>query len=233
MIAREGIPFVVIGFLLTLIILWVANRFNSLTAFGGASLLGLLTILTTFFFRDPDRQSDAAMNALLAPADGRIVVMQELPHHEFIGGPAVQVSIFLSVFDVHVNRVPISGVIDYVKYNRGKFLAAFVDKASMENEQTEIGMTSTDGTRIVFKQIAGLIARRIVCRLAEGQTVERGERFGLIRFGSRTDLIVPAGTPIDVALEQTVLGGETVIARIPGQAGRLDRSLKKEGQDVD
>jgi phosphatidylserine decarboxylase len=145
----------------------------------------------------------------------------------------VKVSIFLSVFDVHVNRVPAKGTVDYIKYNPGKFFAAFKDKASDQNEQTEIGMTASSGEKIIFKQIAGLIARRIVCHLDKGDRVDAGQRFGIIRYGSRAELIVPSGCDIRVKVGQHVAGGETVIGYLPG-TGRADRAENESrGKNVE
>ncbi len=214
MIAREGLLLIFIGLVATGICVLLASRFDSRSLFVGSLLLGVLTLFTTFFFRDPHRPIPAGPGLLVSPADGKIVAIDRLADHPVIGGPAIKISIFLSVFDVHVNRVPISGVIDYVKYNPGKFLAAYEDKASEVNEQTEIGMTASDGRRVVYKQIAGIIARRIVCRLSPGERVEAGDRFGLIRFGSRTDLIIPADSRIDVSMGDRVKGGQSVIGRL-------------------
>jgi phosphatidylserine decarboxylase len=219
MIAREGIPFILIGFLLTIIIIWAANRWNSLVLFTVSVVLGILTLLTVFFFRDPDRTTPTGSNLVMAPADGKIVTIEQLPQHPFVGDSAIMVSIFLSVFDVHVNRVPASGVVNYVNYHEGKFGVAFSRHASDENERSEIGMTTDSGRKLVFKQIAGLIARRIVCRLNEADTVEAGDRFGIIRFGSRADLILPADTELKVQLGDRVAGGSSVIARLGEGSG--------------
>jgi phosphatidylserine decarboxylase len=221
MIAREGIPFVLISALLTLILLWIATRWDSRVAFSFSLLAGLLAVFVTFFFRDPQRSFNPGPNQLIAPADGKVVQIKPIKDHPFIGKEARQVSIFLSVFDVHVNRVPTDGVIQYVKYNPGKFFAAFEDKASKLNEQTEIGLVTSGGQRIVFKQIAGLIARRIVCHLNKGDTVQAGERFGLIRFGSRTDLIVPADCELTVKIGDNVKGGQTVVGRLSSKGDSL------------
>lgn len=127
----------------------------------------------------------------------------------------MKISIFLSIFDVHINRIPASGRIDYVKYNPGKFFAAYKDKASQLNEQTEIGITTEAGHKIVVKQIAGLIARRIVCKLREGDAVSVGNRFGMIRFGSRAELFVPVNSKLQVETGEHVKGGQTVIGYLP------------------
>ena len=215
MIAREGIIFIVIGLVLTIGFLLTSVRYDNKLLFTLAVISCLLTLFTTFFFRDPDRSFTKTEGILISPADGKILAVENVGHHEFIGGEAVKISIFLSVFDVHVNRIPADGVIDYVKYNPGEFHAAWADKASDKNEQTEIGMTTTAGHKIIFKQIAGLIARRIICRLSAADTVTAGKRFGLIRFGSRTELFVPADSKILVKPGDHVAGSETIFGYLP------------------
>ena len=168
---RDGWPFILIGLVLTVIFLFGALKWNSLALLVAAAVLAVLTVFIAFFFRNPSRVVPADPNLLVAPADGRVVAITHLDSHPQIGGPAVRVSIFLSIFDVHVNRTPAAGTIDYVHYNPGEFFAAFEDKASELNEQTEIGLTTPAGYKIAFTQIAGLIARRIVCRLKPGDTV--------------------------------------------------------------
>jgi phosphatidylserine decarboxylase len=228
MIAREGIPFILIGLALTVILMLIATKYDSNWAFGTAILFGLLTLFTTFFFRDPNRSVPVTAGMLVSPADGKVIRIDTLENHPYVGGRTIKISIFLSVFDVHVNRVPAEGRIEYVKYNPGKFFAAFADKASELNEQTEIGMTTPGGAKIMFKQIAGLIARRIVCHLKPEDKVSAGERFGLIRFGSRTELFVPAGSKIEVAVGDRVTGGKSIIGYLgttvsstvaPGESG--------------
>lgn len=211
MIAREGLIFIFIGLAITAVFILTAVRYDNKLLFSGSVIFGLLTLFTLFFFRDPVREVKEVPNILVSPADGKIVAIDTLENESFIGGKALKVSIFLSVFDVHINRIPTSGKIDYVKYNPGKFLAAYEDKASLVNEQTEIGMTADSGGKLIVKQIAGLIARRIVCKLEENQTVATGERFGLIRFGSRTDIIMPFNSDLKIAMGQKVKGGLTTI----------------------
>ncbi|MDF1544390.1 MAG: phosphatidylserine decarboxylase family protein [bacterium] len=211
MIAREGLLFIFSGLFLSALTVLAAVRWDSFALLLISILLSFLTIFTIFFFRDPDRNTPQERLALISPADGKIIGIEELENHEYIGGPATKISIFLSVFDVHVNRVPMDGTVDYVKYNPGQFFAAFEEKASEKNEQTEIGLTVSSGSRVVVKQIAGLIARRIICRLAEGETVRAGERFGMIKFGSRTELFVPADSKIAVKLGDKVAGAASII----------------------
>jgi phosphatidylserine decarboxylase len=143
MIAREGFPFILIGLALTVVLMLIATKYDSNWAFGTAILFGLLTLFTTFFFRDPNRSVPVTPGMLVSPADGKVIRIDTLENHQYVGGKTIKVSIFLSVFDVHVNRVPAEGRIEYVKYNPGKFFAAFADKASELNEQTEIGMTTS------------------------------------------------------------------------------------------
>jgi phosphatidylserine decarboxylase len=216
MIAREGFIFIFIGLIVTAGLLWGATRYNSYWLLAFSAIFALLTVFTTFFFRDPNRSCPVEPNLLVAPADGRIIDISRIPNHPFIGGAAVKISIFLSIIDVHINRIPATGVIDYVKYHPGKFFAAYKEKASEFNEQTEIGMTAESGHKLVFKQIAGIIARRIVCRLKDKETVTAGSRFGMIRFGSRTDLIIPADSRLEIALGDQVYGGQTVIGYLSG-----------------
>lgn len=211
MIAKEGLPFIAVGLVLTLVAMILANRWDSLALFVVGVFACVLTAFVTFFFRDPERRFPADPAAIVSPADGRVLAVETLNNHAVVGPGAIKVSIFLSVFDVHVNRTPASGVIDSVRYIPGKFLAAFKDKASDENEQTEITMTTAAGDKMIVKQIAGLIARRIVCRLSPSQKVTRGERFGLIRFGSRTELFLPARCEVTVKAGDRVEGGSSVI----------------------
>lgn len=197
-IAREGVPFVLAGLALTLI-LWVAG-------WGGLGLLALaLTAFVIFFFRDPERDAPRQEGAILAPGDGKVVAVRD-------EGPERMVSIFLSLFDVHVNRAPISGVVQEVEHTPGRFLSAYKDAASRENERTRIVICGDRGP-VTFLQVAGLVARRIVCRLRAGQTVSAGERVGLIRFGSRVDLFLPASAEPEVVVGDRVRGGLSVIAR--------------------
>lgn len=223
MIVRDGWTFIIAGFLLTIIFLMGALKWDSLGLNIVSSIFAILTIFIAFFFRDPDRVSPTDPMSLVSPADGKIVVIKEIDNHPFIGGPAVRISIFLSVFDVHVNRVPASGTIEYMKYNPGKFFPAFEEKASDKNEQTEIGMTTSTGHKIIFTQIAGIIARRIICNIKESDSVTKGERFGMIRFGSRSDIILPHNSVLNVKIGDKVIGGLTEIAFL--------KSLDSNNQD--
>jgi phosphatidylserine decarboxylase len=180
--------------------------------------IGLLVMLVClFFFRDPERVSPERPGAILAPADGRVtsVALGTLPAELGLSAaPRWRVSIFLSVLNVHVNRVPADGTITRIAYRHGSFLNASLDKASDTNERNAVALRLPDGREIAVVQIAGLIARRIICTLREGDAVRAGARFGIIRFGSRTDLYLPEGVRPLVVEGQTMLGGETVIAEL-------------------
>jgi phosphatidylserine decarboxylase len=178
--------------------------------------LGVIFVLfCLYFFRDPTRVPPLHKGAVLAPADGHVVsVVQAVPPDELGLGSAARwrVAIFLSVLDVHVNRMPASGIVTRIAYRHGKFLNASVDKASVDNERNALALRLPDGRDMAVVQIAGLIARRILCDVHEGSIVTAGERFGIIRFGSRTDLYLPHGVVPVVSVGQTMIGGETVLA---------------------
>jgi len=180
--------------------------------------LGLLfTLLCLFFFRDPERVPPGRLGTLVAPADGRVTsVTPAVPPAELGLGavPRWRVSTFLSVLNVHVNRVPADGIVTRIAYRHGNFMNAGLDKASESNERNAFALRLADGREIAVVQIAGLIARRIVCDLREGDPVRTGQRFGIIRFGSRADLYLPEGVRPLVAVGQTMVGGETVIAEL-------------------
>jgi phosphatidylserine decarboxylase len=174
------------------------------------TIIGLIFLFNFYFLRDPERRIPEGDNLILSPADGTIIKIDEVFEPDYFGTNVKRVSIFLSIFNVHVNRIPISGQIDFLKYVKGKFFAAFADKASEENEQTVIGINNDKG-KILFKQIAGIIARRIIYDLKKGELVTAGKRFGLILYGSRVDIFLPTTVNLKVTLHDKVLGGETVI----------------------
>ena len=147
---------------------------------------------------------------MVSPADGKVIAIEEIDEPEFLGGPVQRISIFLSVFNVHVNRVPVEGVVNLYRYQRGRFHVASLPEASVENEQSVIGVTSPWG-KVLFKQIAGLIARRIVCDLQVGHRVQRGERFGIIKFGSRMEIYLPREVEVKVRLRDKVRAGESIL----------------------
>lgn len=173
-------------------------------------VLWALAAMSAFFFRDPERQTPAGEDKVVSPADGHVIAIEEIDEPEFMGGKSKRISIFLSVFDVHVNRAPVSGVVKLVKYQPGRFHVASLPQASVENEQSIIGVESPWG-KVLFKQIAGLIARRIVYDLREGHRIQCGERFGIIKFGSRMEVYLPLTAEVKVRLREKVRAGESII----------------------
>lgn len=167
-------------------------------------------IFSINFFRDPNRITPDKDNVIVSPADGKIVIVKNVFEDQFLKENAQQVSIFMSPLNVHVNRIPISGKVDFLNYVKGDYLVAFHEKADKRNERTEIGITSKFG-KILFTQIAGFIARRIVCDLKVGDNVKMGNRFGMIKFGSRSDVIVPKNWMLKVKVGDTVKAGETIL----------------------
>jgi phosphatidylserine decarboxylase len=218
-IAREGYLIVAGAAVLALVLAGVGLSLDAwyvrypLIATGVGALA-----FTLFFFRDPERtppEDGAAGRALLAPADGRVVEVVEEDEPLYLDGPAQRISIFLSPLNVHVNRIPTNGVVEYARYRPGDYLVAWHPKASDKNERSEIGLRHPSGTKVLFKQIAGAVARRIVYHVGEGDTVQAGERFGIVKFGSRMDVLVPPGVELDVEKGQSVRGGTTVLGRLP------------------
>jgi phosphatidylserine decarboxylase len=179
--------------------------------FGSIGFLVVFFVLTVNFFRDPDRVTPQGANLVVSPADGQVVLVKEVEEDEFLKGQGVQVSIFMSPLDVHVNRYPISGTVRYFKHIPGEYLVAMEEKSSSRNERTHIGIENGK-RRVFFKQVAGFVARRIVAPLAVGDQAVAGERFGMIRFGSRVDVIVPKGSEIHVKVGDRAVAGETVLA---------------------
>lgn len=179
--------------------------------FGLIGFFIVLLAFTLYFFRDPERSTPSGDALVIAPADGKIIQIQELREEEYLKGEGIQISIFMSPLNVHVNRFPISGSVGYFRHFPGEFLVAFDDKASTRNERTHIGVEN-GRTKVLFKQIAGFVARRIVAPLKEGDRAVAGQRFGMIRFGSRVDVIIPKGAKVMVKLGDATTAGETILA---------------------
>jgi len=177
-----------------------------------ASAVLFITVLQ--FFRNPSRSFINGDNLVICPADGKVVVIEETEEGEYFKDKRLQVSIFMSPVNVHINRNPISGVVKFFKYHPGKYLAAWNPKSSTENERTTVVVTHANGTPVLFRQIAGALARRIVWYVKEGDSVEQGKEFGFIKFGSRVDIFLPLGTKINLELNQVVKGGITVLAEL-------------------
>ena len=173
-----------------------------------------LFIIILQFFRSPNRKLTIHDRQIICPADGKVVVLEETEETEFLKDKRIQVSVFMSPINVHVNRNPISGIVKFFKYHPGKYLFAWDPKSSTENERTTTVVEHKNGVQILYRQIAGALARRIVWYLKEGDQVEQSEQFGFIKFGSRVDLFLPLGTQINVNLNETVKGGVTVLATL-------------------
>jgi len=178
----------------------------------GAVLAAVLAIWVMWFFRDPERRWGTGDDLILAPADGKVVGIVETDEPAFLGGVAIRISIFMNVFDCHVNRYPVDGTVEYRYYNAGKFLNAAGDKASLDNEQSSVGLATRRG-RVLIRQIAGLIARRIVTDHAVGTPVTQTQRLGMIRFGSRVDMFLPRSVTVLVKVGDTTRVGVTPVAR--------------------
>jgi len=205
-ICTDGLPFVGIFLML-----------SSLTLWRGVPLLGYpflgCACFCLWFFRDPDRVVPKGEGLIVSPADGKVIEIKKAPYPYLLQGEGLKVSIFMNVFNVHVNRSPVVGVVKGMTYFEGQFMGAFKEKASLENEQMGLELEA-QGRSILCVQIAGLIARRIICRAVKGETLARGERFGLIRFGSRVDLYLPLDTEIKVSKGQKVQAASSVIGKL-------------------
>ena len=212
-VAREGLVFIGLGVVLAASALVAAILLRSWPLWLLAFALMIVALWVAYFFRDPERTGERGGGLVIAPADGRIVMITEVDEPAFLHGKALRISIFMNVFNVHVNRYPVSGTVRFVHYNPGKFLNAATDKSSLENEQMSVGIE--DGSlRVLVRQIAGLVARRIVTYGREGDQVEQGERMGIIRFGSRVDVFLPTSATATVKVGETTTAGASVIARL-------------------
>jgi len=176
------------------------------------ALSAFLLVMILQFFRNPERKTIVNENHIIAPADGKVVVIEEVDETEYFHDKRIQVSIFMSPLNVHVNRNPIAGLVKYVKYHPGLYLVAWHPKSSTENERTTIVIEAKNKQQVLFRQIAGAMARRIVYYIKEGQTAEQGKEMGFIKFGSRVDVLLPVTAKLNISLNQDVKGGETVIA---------------------
>jgi phosphatidylserine decarboxylase len=214
--AREGLLFIVIAALIAAGTFAFALNRRSWPLWLAAILLVVIAVWVAYFFRDPERTGERGDHLVIAPADGKVVMVTEVDEPDFLKERAIRVSIFMNVFNVHVNRYPVSGVVRYVHYNPGKFLNAAVEKASLENEQSSVGIES-GANRLLVRQIAGLIARRIVTYSKDGDSVQQGDRMGIIRFGSRVDVFLPATARPRVKVGDVTFAGVTLLAELPGQ----------------
>ena len=214
--AREGYPFIGIATLLAVGAFAIALARRSWSLWLLAVIITLLALWVAYFFRDPERAGERGSNIVVAPADGKLIMITDVDEPSFIGGRATRLSIFMNVFNVHVNRYPVDGTVGYLHYNKGKFLNAAAEKSSLENEQSSVGVEH-GSSKILVRQIAGLIARRIVTYSKLGETVKQGDRMGLIRFGSRVDVFIPTHSRLRVKLGALTTAGSTVLAELPSE----------------
>lgn len=231
-IAREGIPFAAAGVFLAGICwagVWLlastpvdagsaaagsaGSGFGQVALYIAAWTFSILAVFVLWFFRDPEPSTPTDDQVVVAPGQGKVISIEDVEETDFIAGASKKISIFLSVFDVHVQRSPVTGTVEYKVYRPGAYAVAWADKASEDNEQSSLGITAEHG-RVLVKQIAGLVARRIITDPAEGDMVTRGRRFGLIRFGSRVDLFLPAHWELLCEVGDRVTVGSTPMARM-------------------
>ena len=211
--AREGLAFIAISALIAVSAFGVALNRRSWPLWLLAFALTLVALWVAYFFRDPVRTGERGDRLVISPADGKVVMITEVDEPSFLQKRAVRISIFMNVFNVHVNRYPVSGVVQYVERKPGRFLNAASEESSLQNEQVSVGLEA--GTnRILVRQIAGLIARRIITDSKMGDHVRQGDRMGLIRFGSRVDVFVPVGTVVRLKVGDVAFAGATVIAEL-------------------
>jgi phosphatidylserine decarboxylase len=224
--AREGLLFIAIAAIVAAGAFGFAVTRRSWGLWLAAFVLLLLALWVAYFFRDPERVGERGPTLIVAPADGKLIMITEVDEPSFVQGRAIRLSIFMNVFNVHVNRYPVDGVVKYIHYNKGKFFNAAAEKSSLENEQMSVGLetippdsgrTPRVGTtqKVLVRQIAGLIARRIVTYSKVGEQVKQGDRMGIIRFGSRVDLFLPIGSTIRGKLGDMTTAGVTVLGELP------------------
>ena len=212
--AREGAVVILAGAAAVVIVFALALVLRSWPLWVAGAVVLVIALWIAYFFRDPERTGPRGDRFVIAPADGRIVMITPVDEPDFIRGRAIRISIFMNIFNVHVNRYPVTGTVAYEKYNPGKFLNAAAEKASLENEQMSVGI-ERGAQRILVRQIAGLIARRIVTYARLGAPAAQGDRMGIIRFGSRVDVFVPPDAKIVARLGERPVAGATVLAELP------------------
>lgn len=212
--AREGLLFIAIAAIVAIGGFGFAITRRSWGLWLAAFVLLLLALWVAYFFRDPERTGERGPSLVVSPADGKLIMITEVEEPSFIQGRAIRLSIFMNVFNVHVNRYPVDGVVKYVHYNKGKFFNAAAEKSSLENEQMSVGI-QTGNYRLLVRQIAGLIARRIVTYSKPDERVKQGDRMGIIRFGSRVDVFLPHGSTVRAKLGDVTTAGVTILGELP------------------
>jgi phosphatidylserine decarboxylase len=216
LITRYGIEVVISVLLLSLVVILISIFFIKIDFIKYALIVlsSALLIFTVYFFRDPDRITPKGENLIISPADGKVIQIKDVYEDKYLKTDCTQISIFMSPLNVHVNRVAIDGTVEYFEHIPGKYMVAFAEKSSTLNERTLIGINNGK-QKLLFKQIAGFIARRIVADLKVGMKVKAGERFGMIKFGSRVDVLIPKKSAIRIKLNENVRAGETILAEMP------------------
>lgn len=212
--AREGLLFIAVAALVAASGFGFAITRRSWGLWLAAFVLLLIALWVAYFFRDPERVGERGPSLVVSPADGKLIMITEVDEPSFIKGPAIRLSIFMNVFNVHVNRYPVDGMVEFVHYNKGKFFNAAAEKSSLENEQMSVGI-DIGRYRILVRQIAGLIARRIVTYSKVGETVKQGDRMGIIRFGSRVDVFIPVDSKLRAKVGDITVAGVTILAELP------------------
>lgn len=214
MLAKEGFPTIAVVFGFSLLVIFALSFTPNWLGYIIYPLLAVLCGLVLYFFRDPDRITPNDDSLIISPADGTVVLIQDVDEKEYVGETVTQISIFLSPLNVHVNRNPINGKLDYLKYYSGKYLMAWEAHASEMNERAHFGVRHPSGMKMMFKQITGFLARRIVYNIEEGDILKAGERFGIMKFGSRMDLLLPKNVDIQVQIGDKTVAGESIIGKI-------------------
>ena len=212
-VAREGVPFIIIAWVLAIGAVVLGATRHSMAWSIAAVLLVIIAMWVVYFFRDPERTGERGDNLVVSPADGLVVLITDVQEPSFVAGTTTRISIFMNVFDVHVNRYPVNGTVRFLQYNKGLFLHAAHEKASLDNEQMSVGIES-GSRKILVRQIAGLIARRIVNYAKRGDAATQGTRMGIIRFGSRVDVFIPPGSSVRVKVGDRTVAGTTVLAEL-------------------
>lgn len=206
-IAKEGYPYIIIFAATTIVALLLGGKWLVIAPF-------VITVFMFYFFRDPEREIPEEEGLFVSPADGKILLIKDVFEKEHLKAAVIEISIFMSPFNVHVNRAPCDGKIKNIQHNKGKFMAAYKDEASFKNENIEMTLETKYGNMLV-RQVAGYVARRAVCRVKAGDSLKRGERYGIIKFSSRLDVYLPKNMQIKVKLGDKVKAGETIIAAVP------------------
>jgi len=215
MFARDGYTTIFVTIIFAVIVSGIARYIEPhWTAYLLYTAMALLVAFILFFFRDPDREITQGDNLVISPADGKVVQIKEVEENRYIKGPATQISIFLSPMDVHVNRVPVNGTLEYLEYEPGIFLVAYDHRASELNERADFGVKHSTGTKVFFRQITGFLARRIVYHIEKGDELKAGDRFGMMKFGSRMDILVPTDVEVNVSEGERAVAGQTILATI-------------------